>query len=123
MRKPYEMVFILRPDLDDTQARAAVERVVARIAERGGEVRSVEPWGKRRLAYPIQKHREGYYVLVRFQLDGQRVQDLKSAVALQEDVIRFLVCEAVPVTPPQPPVAGTAEQLEAVPSGGGEEGC
>ncbi len=123
MRKPYEMVFIVRPDLDETQARAAVERVVARIAERGGEVCSVEPWGKRRLAYPIQKHREGYYVLVRFQLEGQRVQDLKSAVALQEDVIRFLVCEAVPVAPSQPPVAASAEQLEPVPSGGGEEGC
>lgn len=120
MRKPYETVFILRPDLDEAQVRAAVERVTARIVERGGEVRSTEPWGKRRLAYPIRKHREGYYVLVRFDLDGKRVQDLKSAMALHEEVIRFLVCEAVPVQAPEAPAPVAAE---AVPAGGGEAGC
>ncbi len=121
MRKPYEMVFILRPDLEEAQVRAVVERVTARIVERGGEVRSTEPWGKRRLAYPIRKQREGIYVLVRFELDGQRVQDLKSAVALQEEVIRFLVCQAVPEIP-QPTVGVPAEGMEPVPSGGGEAG-
>ncbi len=120
MRKAYEMVFIVRPDLEDAQVRATVERVASRITERGGTVLSTEPWGKRRLAYPIAKHREGIYVLTRFELDGERVQDLKNAVGLVEEVIRFLVCEALPVAAAPAPAAQGAE---AVPSGGGEGGC
>ncbi|MFN3284751.1 MAG: 30S ribosomal protein S6 [bacterium] len=122
MRKEYEIVFILRPDLDDQQVRETVERVAGRITERGGTVLATEPWGKRRLAYPIRKHREGFYVLLRFELDVQRVQDLKNAVALVEEVIRFLVCEALP-TAPSPAPAAQAQLAEAVPSGGGDEGC
>lgn len=120
MRKAYEIVFILRPDLEDAQVRAAVERVEGRIAERGGTVVSSELWGKRRLAYPIAKHREGYYTFLRFELDGQRVQDLKNAVALHEEVIRFLVCEALPTAPERAPAPQAAEP---VPFGGGDGGC
>ncbi len=122
MRKAYEIVFILRPDLDDQQVQAAMERVAARITERGGTLLATEPWGKRRLAYPIARHREGFYVLMRFELDGQRVQDLKNAVGLQEEVIRFLVCEAVP-TAPAPAATAQAQAAEPVPSGGGDGGC
>jgi small subunit ribosomal protein S6 len=122
VRKAYEIVFILRPDLDDQQVQAAMERVAARITERGGTLLATEPWGKRRLAYPIARHREGFYVLMRFELDGQRVQDLKNAVGLQEEVIRFLVCEAVP-TAPAPAATAQAQAAEPVPSGGGDGGC
>ncbi|MCS7234430.1 MAG: 30S ribosomal protein S6 [Armatimonadota bacterium] len=121
MRKAYEIVFILRPDLDDQQVQAAIDRVAGRITERGGTLLATEPWGKRRLAYPIARHREGFYVLMRFELDGQRVQDLKNAVGLQEEVIRFLVCEAVPTAPAAVPAQ--AEAVQPVPSGGGDGGC
>ncbi|MDR5684380.1 MAG: 30S ribosomal protein S6 [Armatimonadota bacterium] len=128
MRKPYEIVFILRPDLDDAQVQAATERVAARIAERGGEVQSIEPWGKRRLAYAIAKHREGYYVFIRFSLEPQNVQDLKQAVSMSEEVIRFLLAEAVPVrvppaaaaVPAPEPVASAEDAPQPVHSGGGE---
>lgn len=116
MRKAYEMVFILRPDLEEPQVRDVVQRVEGRIAERGGILLATEPWGKRRLAYPIAKHREGYYVFSRFELDGQRVQDLKNAVSLVEEVIRFLVVEALPTAPTPAPAAAATEP---VPSGGG----
>jgi small subunit ribosomal protein S6 len=130
MRKPYEIVLILRPDLDDAQVRAATERVAARIAERGGEVQSVEPWGKRRLAYAIAKHREGSYVLIRFLLDPRSVQDLKQAVSLSEEVVRFLLTEAVPVRaqpvpaakgPVSEPVASAEDAPQPVQSVGGDE--
>jgi small subunit ribosomal protein S6 len=120
--KAYEIVFILRPDLDDAQVQAAIDRVAGRITERGGTVLSTEPWGKRRLAYPIARHREGFYVLMRFELDGQRVQDLKNAVALVEEVIRFLVCEALPAAPAAAQAA-PAQAAEPVPSGGGDGGA
>lgn len=122
MRKAYEIVFILRPDLDDQQVRETIDRVAGRITERGGTLLATEPWGKRRLAYPIKKHREGLYVLMRFELDVQRVQDLKNAVALVEEVIRFLVCEALPAAPAAAPASQT-QLAEAVPSGGGDGGC
>jgi small subunit ribosomal protein S6 len=130
MHKPYEIVFILRPDLDDTQAQAAIERVAARITERGGDLQSIEPWGKRRLAYAIAKHREGSYVLIRFSLEPQSVQDLKQAVALSEEVIRFVVTEAVPLRAhPAPAVAAPVPEQASAPevapqpvqSAGGEE--
>lgn len=119
MRKACEMVFILRPDLEEPQVREVVQRVEGRISERGGVVLATEPWGKRRLAYPIAKHRDGYYVFIRFELDGQRVQELKGAVSLVEEVIRFLIVEALPTAPtPAPAVAAT----EPVPAGG-DGGC
>jgi small subunit ribosomal protein S6 len=130
MRKPYEIVFILRPDLDEAHVQAATERLTARIAERGGEVQSVEPWGKRRLAYTIAKYREGTYVLIRFLLNPRSVQDLKQAVLLFEDVLRFLVTEAVPVrvhptpstaVPVPEPVASAEDAPQPVHSTGGED--
>lgn len=121
MRKAYEIVFILRPDLTNEQVQAAIERVASRITEREGIVLSTEPWGKRRLAYPIAKHREGIYVLMRFELDGHRVQDLKNAVGLVEEVIRFLVCEAL-LTQTATPVAAPSGAA-AVPAGGGDGGA
>lgn len=130
MRKPYEIVYILRPDLDDAQVQATTERLTARIAERGGEVQSVEPWGKRRLAYAIAKHREGIYVLIRFSLDPRSVQDLKQVASLSEEVLRFLVTEAVPVrvhptpaaaVPVPEPVASAEDTPQPVHSTGGEE--
>ncbi len=109
--KEYELVFVLRPDLDDAQTRAAIDRIQTQITERGGEVRSVEPWGRRRLAYPIRKFREGYYGLVRFTLAGQRVQDLKNVLGITEEILRFLIVVAVP-TPAPSPAASSPEASE-----------
>ncbi|MCS7173814.1 MAG: 30S ribosomal protein S6 [Armatimonadetes bacterium] len=94
--REYELVFVLRPNLPDAEVRAAMDRIVARITERGGEVRAVQPWGKRRLAYPIRRYREGLYGLVRFVLPGQRVQELKSALGITEEILRFLLVAALP---------------------------
>lgn len=118
--REYELVFVLRPDLDDAQTRAAIERIQARITERGGEVRSTEPWGRRRLAYPIRKFREGYYGLVRFTLPGQRVQDLKNVLGISEEVLRFLIVAAVPTSAPSP--ATPSPEASGDPPEGGEVG-
>ncbi len=114
--REYELVFVLRPDLGDAEVRAALDRIVAWITEREGEVQSVEPWGKRRLAYPIRKFREGLYGLVRFTLPGHRVQDLKNALGITEEIIRFLIVSALPTRPRQ---AQEAREVSAE-AGGGE---
>jgi small subunit ribosomal protein S6 len=117
LKKAYEIVFILRPDLEDTQVQTSIERIGARITERGGSINSVEPWGRRKLAYSIQKFREGAYVLIRFELDSLKVQDLRNSVALVEEVIRFAVTGAVPIRPrPKAPETPPSEPAETAPA-------
>lgn len=126
MKKAYEIVFILHPDLEEAQVQASIDRISTRITERGGTVTSVEPWGKRKLAYSIQKLREGTYVLIRFELESLKVQDLRNSVALVEEVIRFAITLAVPVRPrpkapetPSEPVETVAAAVPAEATGGG----
>jgi len=89
--RDYELVFILRPDLEDEAVQAFIDRVANLIREYGGQVKKVEPWGRRKLAYFIQRHREGYYVLMQFALGARRVTDLERWLLLNEDVIRHLI--------------------------------
>jgi small subunit ribosomal protein S6 len=87
----YELVMIVSPEIADEAVPATVERVQQFIAEQGGEVKGVDPWGRRRLAYPIAKHREGSYVVAQLSLDPQRLSALEENLKLSDDVIRHLV--------------------------------
>ena len=87
--RDYELVMVISPDAAD--AEVAVGRYQQFILERGGEVRQVDRWGRRKLAYPINRHLEGEYVVAQFRLDPSRVQELEDSLRLSEDVIRHLV--------------------------------
>ncbi len=87
----YELVFIVRPDATDEQLEATVEGVSRFITGRDGTVDEVEQWGKKRLAYPIRHHREGSYVLTRFQLSPDQNRELDLSLRISEDVIRHLL--------------------------------
>ena len=87
--RDYELVMVVRPDAADPEA--AVARYQQFILERGGEVRQVDRWGRRKLAYPIHRHLEGEYVVTQFRLDPNRVRELEDSLRLSEDVIRHLV--------------------------------
>ena len=89
--RDYELVMIVSPEVADEAVPATVERVQQFIAEQGGEVKEVNPWGRRRLAYPIEKHREGSYVVAQLSLDPQRLGALEENLKLSDDVIRHLV--------------------------------
>jgi small subunit ribosomal protein S6 len=89
--RDYELVMIVSPEVADEAIPATVERVQQFIAEQGGEVKEVNPWGRRRLAYPIERHREGSYVVAQLTLDPQRLTALEENLKLAEDVIRHLV--------------------------------
>ena len=60
----YELMLLFQPDLEDDQLQAAVERVTRAIVNAGGSLSKISPWGKRRLAYPIQHHRDASYFLI-----------------------------------------------------------
>ena len=88
---PYEVVFIVRPDVDEQGLAAAVDRLKSLVTGGGGQVTEVNPWGRRRLAYPINKIREGQYVFIRAQLPTQMIGELERDLRLNEQVLRFLI--------------------------------
>ena len=91
MTRDYELMYIVRPELDDEALRAAVTRVRAMIEAQNGEVVKTTLWGKRRLAYEVNHLRDGHYVLVVLHLDGDRVAPLERALRIDETVFRHLI--------------------------------
>ncbi len=87
----YELVFIVQPEMEEEPLNALVERITETIHVLKGQVHQVEPWGKRRLAYPIKKHREGFYFLMQMELPAPEVRSLERNLKLMEDVIRHLI--------------------------------
>lgn len=96
MVREYELMYIVRPDLEDDQIQRTVESVQAIIEAQGGEVRRTTPWGRRRLAYPIQKLRDGHYYLVEMRLDADKVREVDRALRIHDHVIRHLITIFVP---------------------------
>jgi small subunit ribosomal protein S6 len=91
---PYEVTFIVRPELDEQALTAVVDKVKGFVTNGGGQVSEVNPWGRRRLAYPINKIREGQYVFIRAQLPAQMISGLERDLRLNEQILRFLVVRA-----------------------------
>ena len=90
MRK-YEVVYIIKPGFEEDKYQAVVEKYNALIQSNGGEILKVEPWGKRRLAYEIEKLREGYYVLVQFEGPEGLPKELERNFRIADDIMRYLV--------------------------------
>jgi small subunit ribosomal protein S6 len=86
----YETMYILRPDIPEEEVESHVTKYRDIVSEAGGQVLDNQMRGKRRLAYPIAKHREGIYVQLNHDGDGQQVAPLERAMRLSEDVIRYL---------------------------------
>lgn len=91
MTRDYELMYIVRPELDDEAVRAAVTRVRGMIEAQNGEVVKTTLWGKRRLAYEVDHLRDGHYVLVVLHLDGDHVAPLERALRIDETVFRHLI--------------------------------
>lgn len=86
----YETMFILKPSLEEENRNAIIEKFKNIISD-GGEVISVDEWGLKRLAYEIQKLREGYYVLINFKSGSDVVNELERNYRISDDVMRFVV--------------------------------
>lgn len=87
----YELVVVLNPEIAEEDVPAAMERLTNAVTSRGGEVEAVNPWGRRKLAYPIERHVEGNYVETQIRLDPGRAHELESGFFISEDVIRHLL--------------------------------
>ncbi len=89
--RPYEVTFIVRADMDDAAFAAVVEKVKGWIAAAGGLVTQTNVWGRRRLAYPINKLTEGQYILLLADLPAQALAGLERDLRLSEEILRFLI--------------------------------
>jgi small subunit ribosomal protein S6 len=87
----YELVVVINPEIAEEEVPAAVERVTNAITSRGGEVAEVTPWGRRKLAYAINRHAEGNYVLTNIRLDPARAHDLESSFLISDEILRHLL--------------------------------
>ncbi|MED5050272.1 30S ribosomal protein S6 [Anoxybacillus sp. UARK-01] len=90
MRK-YEIMYIIRPNVDDEGKKAVVERFNGILAENGAEITNVKEWGKRRLAYEINDFRDGYYMIVNVMSEPKAVQEFDRLAKISEDIIRHIV--------------------------------
>jgi small subunit ribosomal protein S6 len=87
----YELMIVLRPDLPDDKVQAALERTARAIAAGGGQIVKQAPWGRRRLAYPIDHHREGSYYVILFEAPATAIAELERGLLISEEVLRHLV--------------------------------
>ena len=89
--RDYELMVVLTPEQDEDGVTAATERVTTMVTSRGGEVVDVQPWGRRRLAYPIEKHRDGFYAVAKLKLEPDATAPLERSLTLSEQVLRHLL--------------------------------
>ena len=98
----YETVFILPGDAQPQKVDDFVEKVKSLIVQKGGDVTLIEKWGRRRLAYPIGRQREGYYTFMQFKADPSFVAELNQFFRVSEEVMRQLICKALKGKPSSP---------------------
>ncbi len=118
MVRDYELMYIVRPELDDEALRTTTESVDTLIRGLGGTVGKTTMWGKRRLAYEVDRLRDGHYVITLLQLDGTKVADLERALQIHDTVFRHLLVRGDETVPAAEDGAVPAAEDGAVPEPG-----
>ena len=89
--KAYELLFFVDPALEEEAREALQARIESTITGQGGVVDSIEPWGKRKLAYEIGKLQDGDYTLVNFHADPKSIAELDRVLRITDAAVRFMV--------------------------------
>ena len=101
----YETMYILRPDIAEEEVNQHIEKYNKLLEDMGGKILDSQMRGKRRLAYTIAKNREGIYVQLSHQGDGQHIEKIEKAMRLSEDVIRYMtIKQEGPLPTPKPKI-------------------
>jgi small subunit ribosomal protein S6 len=87
----YELMYIVRPDVDEERLDAVVGRVSKFVEQSGGTEEKVDRWGRRRLAYPIKRYDDGIYVVVTFSGAGTIANELTRLLNIDDDILRSIV--------------------------------
>ena len=123
MLRDYEILYIVRPELDEEQLQQAIASVDALIESLGGTRQKTDVWGRRRLAYEVRHLREGQYVLTDFQVDPARVPEMEITLKISDTVFRHLIVRKPEPRPERKPKKAAAAEAapEAVAAGVGEK--
>jgi len=103
--RDYEVLYIVRADLDDDKVQDVIKRVNTLIERSGGTAERTNLWGKRKLAYEVKHQKEGAYVLQDFRVDPQRIPEIEAALKITEEVLRHLIVRKPEKAAPAPAVA------------------
>lgn len=121
-KRLYETTFIINASLEDSQIESAVTRTQELITRNGGEIQAVNKWGRKRLAYSIQKKNNGFYVNIEYLGPGPLIGQIEHQFLLDENILRFLTIQvdkkaikARMQAPPPPPEAPAVVKDEAAP--------
>jgi small subunit ribosomal protein S6 len=87
----YELMLVLRPDVADDKAQSVIDRTTRQIVAGDGQIVKVAPWGRRRLAYPIDRYREGSYHIILFEAPAPVISEMERGLLITEEVLRHLV--------------------------------
>jgi small subunit ribosomal protein S6 len=90
MNRTYEIMFIVRPDVEEAELDKLIEGFSANVTSGGGEVKSVEKMGRRRLAYTVRKFNDGFYVLLHVAAAGSLITEIERRLRVSEQVIKFI---------------------------------
>ena len=88
--KPYETLFFTEPGIENEALDALIGKVENAITKNGGQVKKIDKWGRRPLAYPVEKHTEGNYVLINFQATGEALKELERTYLINQTILRFM---------------------------------
>ncbi|GLV57807.1 hypothetical protein KDH_46420 [Dictyobacter sp. S3.2.2.5] len=91
MSRDYELGVIFSPEASEEETRSILDRIEQIVANHGGQIVKVNQWGRRRLAYPIERHRDGFYVFIDMVLTPETVSDIERTLKVSEIVLREMV--------------------------------
>ncbi|NLM69108.1 MAG: 30S ribosomal protein S6 [Firmicutes bacterium] len=89
--RTYELMLLLSPELEEEAVDALIARTTEIVTSRNGEIENIDKWGKRRLAYEVQDHTEGFYVVITFKADNEATTEVDRVLKITEEVLRFLL--------------------------------
>lgn len=87
----YELVLVLNGKLEEEAKKAAFDKVTGYIERFGGKITNIDDWGKKRLAYEIQKMREGFYTFIAFEAESDAPAEIEKRLRIMETILRYLI--------------------------------
>jgi len=90
MKQKYETIIIINPKLTEEEVDNTISKI-EKFMNENGRAKNVEKWGKKKLVYPIQKHTEGYYVLINFTSDPEVIDELQRIYNITEEIIKHII--------------------------------
>jgi small subunit ribosomal protein S6 len=115
----YELMLVLRPDAPEDRIQAVLEKTTRQVTDGGGQIVKAAPWGRRRLAYPIDRYREGSYHIIHFDAPADVIGELERTLLITEEVLRHLIVRVD--RPVRALRGGKGEEADLAPVPGDEE--